>query len=859
MFMKYKWPLALFCLAALNLTLVDFSSTQKEVPLPAPTNGETIIHFGEEESKNDAKSQWLELLHQAAPGTDWKAIEHQNRLRRHRAKANRGTGLRSGCEGGLFADGLLSGSWRERGSINQAGSVFDTEYDPATDELWLISAGGSLWRGLLDGSHWEIVNQDLRFTPGMLEFIPYQNGRRMIAFTGRIPHYSDDDGYTWQQATGISHDDRWGNIHSPILVQDSISRIYVLAKPSYWADIQLYRSTSQGEIYSPVSTFNTNDFNRLRLSAPHHYGRMMLVEKAANNTGKIYHANPDNGQLDWINPSTNLDFGGARANLAGTAIADSLVLYAYTSPAQGSWEVWRSVDKGMTWSKRGDLPARPWDVGLFVSPDNPDVLYMGEVECFRSLDGGQSWEKINDWWAYYADIANTLHADIMHFDAYKTADGIPFTLISNHGGLSVSYDQLETVDNIGMEDLNVSQYYSVRTDPTNHQFVYAGSQDQGFQRSRHFDDPGIQRFDQVISGDYGHIVFSNDGQYLWTVYPGGWVSYYQNPQNGGITGDYDLESEDESVWLPPLMASPFPGDVGAFMAGGNIDGGPGSYLIRLDPSPNGIAATQIDFDFAAASGDGELSAMEASPLDYNRWYAATTNGRFFTSNEAGYTWEQTVNFIPEGHYLYGQTIYASTQNVDKVYLGGSGYSNPPVYVSIDGGQNFTDMSEGLPSTLVFEITGTPDEAYLFAATEAGPYVFITAEERWYYLGGDCSPAQTYWSVEYLPEINTARFGTYGRGIWDFELDPVVANNAASNPIANLAVAPNPVSEQFTATLPEGTWQLQLFNSAGQRMQIWTDVQGTVQCQVASLPNGTYYLLGRSAAGEVRRQPVVLQR
>jgi hypothetical protein len=410
-----------------------------------------------------------------------------------------------------------------------------------------------------------------------------------------------------------------------------------------------------------------------------------------------------------------------------------------------------------------------------------------------------------------------------------------------------------------MEDLNVSQYYSVRTDPTNHQFVYAGSQDQGFQRSRHFDDPGIQRFDQVISGDYGHIVFSNDGQYLWTVYPGGWVSYYQNPQNGGITGDYDLESEDESVWLPPLMASPFPGDVGAFMAGGNIDGGPGSYLIRLDPSPNGIAATQIDFDFAAASGDGELSAMEASPLDYNRWYAATTNGRFFTSNEAGYTWEQTVNFIPEGHYLYGQTIYASTQDIDKVYLGGSGYSNPPVYVSIDGGQNFTDMSEGLPSTLVFEITGTPDEAYLFAATEAGPYVFITAEERWYYLGGDCSPAQTYWSVEYLPEINTARFGTYGRGIWDFELDPVVANNAASNPIANLAVAPNPVSEQFTATLPEGTWQLQLFNSAGQRMQIWTDVQGTVQCQVASLPNGTYYLLGRSAAGEVRRQPVVLQR
>ena len=30
--------------------------------------------------------------------------------------------------------------------------------------------------------------------------------------------------------------------------------------------------------------------------------------------------------------------------------------------------------------------------------------------------------------------------------------------------------------------------------------------------------------------------------------------------------------------------------------------------------------------------------------------------------------------------------------------------------------------------------------------------------------------QTYWSVDYIPEINTARFGTYGRGIWDFVID-----------------------------------------------------------------------------------------
>ena len=36
--------------------------------------------------------------------------------------------------------------------------------------------------------------------------------------------------------------------------------------------------------------------------------------------------------------------------------------------------------------------------------------------------------------------------------------------------------------------------------------------------------------------------------------------------------------------------------------------------------------------------------------------------------------------------------------------------------------------------------------------------------------GVSAPDQTYWSVEYIPELLTARFGTYGRGIWDFKMD-----------------------------------------------------------------------------------------
>ena len=59
---------------------------------------------------------------------------------------------------------------------------------------------------------------------------------------------------------------------------------------------------------------------------------------------------------------------------------------------------------------------------------------------------------------------------------------------------------------------------------------------------------------------------------------------------------------------------------------------------------------------------------------------------------------------------------------------------------------------------------------LFAATEIGPYVYSKNDNEWYFLSGVSAPDQTYWSVDYIPEINTARFGTYGRGIWDFVLN-----------------------------------------------------------------------------------------
>jgi hypothetical protein len=147
---------------------------------------------------------------------------------------------------------------------------------------------------------------------------------------------------------------------------------------------------------------------------------------------------------------------------------------------------------------------------------------------------------------------------------------------------------------------------------------------------------------------------------------------------------------------------------------------------------------------------------------------ATEDGTFFYSNDRGATWSKTLSFAGvKGHWLYGSCILASQLNSNKVWLSGSGYSNPGVYVSSNGGQTFAAMNNGLPNTLVHEIVATPDEQLLFAATEAGPFMYIAATDQWYSMVSADIPVVDYFSVEYIASKNTVRFGTYGRGVWDF--------------------------------------------------------------------------------------------
>jgi hypothetical protein len=61
---------------------------------------------------------------------------------------------------------------------------------------------------------------------------------------------------------------------------------------------------------------------------------------------------------------------------------------------------------------------------------------------------------------------------------------------------------------------------------------------------------------------------------------------------------------------------------------------------------------------------------------------------------------------------------------------------------------------------------------MFVGTETSAYEWRPDGEGWVDITGAAAPVTIYWSAETLEHENTIRFGTYGRGIWDYQLDPL---------------------------------------------------------------------------------------
>ena len=447
---KANYYISLFILIFTGIAVISFFDVPYYKCGLSPTD--TFVKTDMEDVKHKLdKKAWLDMVHSSSETTNWQVVEAKNRFNKYQRENNSSPYKFNGNIS--VAGGKLTGQWLERGSNNQAGSVTHTAYDSYNKKLYVLSAGGSLWKGDINGLNWEVFNDQLRFDDSFLSVINRNDTPSIIlASINGIPHIYKNE--AWSKANGF-HDINYLETKDLCVINQG-QEIFFLAQESKTSPVGIYYSDNYGSSFSKLRNFNTTQLHKVGLAGNQSRSELFIIEQATNIRSKIYKWKSSLSKLDLVNANSSIDFGPlGNANIQlGNQPGE---LYLHDSKDA----FLRTLDFGQNWQTLTQLPVTPWSTGVFISPSNPNKFLLPNVEAYRSSNRGESWEKVNDWMEYYENPSVKLHADIMHIAEYKEGSQ-NFIIVANHGGLSISYNNGQNFSNIGFNHLNIGQYYSAK-------------------------------------------------------------------------------------------------------------------------------------------------------------------------------------------------------------------------------------------------------------------------------------------------------------------------------------------------------------------------------------------------------------
>lgn len=721
-----------------------------ERTLPRPTE---ITDMEELEERGEARREWIARMHRAPPDVDWRAIERENGRREMERRNQLVNQMKS--QGGPLAL-TVSGVWSEVGSKNQAGRTHCAVLSPDGQSTYVGTSLGGVWKGSTTGTGWVPLADNL--FGGVHEIVTWAgaSGQPDVVLAVRddgAVHRSTDGGVTWTVPSGL------GGVFA-------IRGIGKLADAAQTC-VLYGRVGSQSAIFA--STNQGQSFTKRWFDTSSHDGYLFVPRKGSLATatlymvhrGRLYRSTDAGVTFPTV---TTINTSATQGMLAGSE-AGLPTLYAALQVG-GTWTLHRSDNGGGSFVVASASLSDFWGE-MRASTVNPNLVMFGGVECWKSTDGGANFAKINSWGSYYSAPATKLHADMMGIHCWPNPanPNAEIWFINSDGGTYRSDNQGANVSNLCLSGLGIGQYYSTLTSKTNPALIHVGAQDQGYQWGTVAAPlPGggpSTNMTQEISGDYGHLT-SGDGTtaLVYSTYPG-FILVVANASNPSVLATLDFPAGSNSDWLPAVVAEPGNNNVFYFL---------GNKLwkyTRVGTSTTWNITEHSTFDFGA-SGGNYLTALAFSPVDANRVYAVNEAGRLYYSTNHGVTWTQGTGSAPGQQYFYGNALAAHPTDALTAVVGGSGYGNPGVLRTTNGGQTWASFSTGLPQTLVYGLAyATDGSGDIYAATEAGAYRYNATAATWENIMLPGTPLTTYWSVEWVAATNTARFGTYGRGVWDF--------------------------------------------------------------------------------------------
>jgi photosystem II stability/assembly factor-like uncharacterized protein len=631
------------------------------------------------------------------------------------------------------------------GNGGGAGRINCITFDPTnSNTIWIGAACGGLWKSTDGGLTWS-SNTDLLPSLSISEIvIDPTNSQIMYLATGdkygiyyqyeTWGHYSagvlksTDGGVTWNP-TGLNYSLANVTIIERLIMDPSNTSVLMAA-----TNVGILKSTDAGATWNNIRT-----------------GKYYDLEFNPSNSQTVY-AGDSIGFLLSTNQGTSWNYVPTISTTGRTSIsvtaANSSVVYVWSEGGN----LFYSNNSGASFSTRSDPvsiagPYGYYDYVLEVSPTNENVLFAGGLNIAKSTDGGNTWAASSDWAGW--PNSNYVHADN---HAQKFLPGSGTVIFScNDGGIFKSSDQGVTWSDLS-GGIDIKQYYRLGGSYLTPNLIYAGAQDNGT------DQMTATNSATQVNGADGEeaLVDYTDDNIVFVSSQGG---YFLKSINGGVT--FNALSDFGCDWTSPLIMDPTNHDV---MWMGSND--------ALKSIDNGNTWTNTS---NGAFDGGCLYSLEVCAGSPNYVYAATF-GHIYRTTNGGTTWNNITATLPVGSAaITGITI--SDQNPNLAWVNFSGFSaGNKVYKTTDGGLTWTNYSgtlPNIPANCIEYQNGSNDLLYL--GTDFGVFYRDATMSDWapYNVG---LPNVIVDELEINYPTSKLRAATYGRGIWESDLQVSTLNN-----------------------------------------------------------------------------------
>jgi photosystem II stability/assembly factor-like uncharacterized protein len=438
---------------------------------------------------------------------------------------------------------------------------------------------------------------------------------------------------------------------------------------------------------------------------------------------------------------------------------------------------YRSDDGGATWRQMDPDDQRirngqgGYNCGVYVDPQNPDVVYTINTSSYKSTDGGNTFTGFKG--APGGDDPQQLWIDPTNGQRM---------LLGLDQGATVTLDGGETWS--PWYNQSTDQIYHLSIDNSVPAWVYGTQQDAGAIRTRMRGNLGeITPLDwNPVSGwEWGTIVADPlDPNTVYASGSGILKISYPSEEWINVSPASDPARRLRTTSDQPILFAPW--NQHMLIAGFQ------SIWTTID---GGVHWTAISPDLG-----GPAESMSASTVVPGMIWVGTNNGLIKMTRNGGKSWsDASIPNIPNASRAEVVSIDASHASAGTAYATISllrvGDYLPYVYRTRDYGKTWTKIVDGLatgePSGSVARVVRNDPQrpGLLFAGTETSVYVSFDDGDHWQSLKQNL-PTTSYRDIAI--KGNDLVAATYGRGFWALDdysmlrqLTPASASTIAASP------------------------------------------------------------------------------